>query len=93
MGYAFYKQVWNGEERDAGYSVEAECDYPGCHTIIDRGMAYMCGNNPHAPDYGCGGFFCEEHRICDRCITCLEDINEDGADAAKDEDNGVINAH
>ena len=77
MGYSYYKQIWNGVERDAGYSVEAECDFPGCHKMIDRGMAYMCCDTNSNQDRGCRGFFCEEHRPCVLCLTCLEELEKE----------------
>lgn len=59
MGYAYYKLA-SGKE--AGYSVEATCEHPGCTTTIDRGMGYACGGD--AGDQGgcaCEGYFCGKH--------------------------------
>ena len=74
MGYAVYEEP--GTDRWAGYSVPAECDWPGCAERIDRGLGYRCED--HAgdeipenielvavdpkPTEGCGLFFCEQHR-------------------------------
>lgn len=70
MGWAFGRDK-NG--RDIGYGVDAKCDEPNCPTVIDRGLAYRCGDI-HADD-GCGQFFCEmhlfmgmEHMKCGKCI-------------------------
>lgn len=62
MGYGYYTLP---DGREAGYGVEAECDEPGCATVIDRGLGYLCGDNPvgwndfDAP--GCGNYFCGSH--------------------------------
>lgn len=47
--------------RDIGYGVPATCDYPDCGVEIDRGLSYVCGNEPYGGDYGCGLFFCGNH--------------------------------
>lgn len=41
MGYAVYEDIWHFG-RWAGYAVPAECDFPGCTEMIDRGMGYQC---------------------------------------------------
>lgn len=81
MGWAIY-QV---NDRDAGYSVPAICDHPGCNEEIDRGVSYVCGGEPGGGEYGCGLYFCGEHllisigsatkrpQLCDRCIDRDED--------------------
>ncbi len=48
--------------RDVGYAVPASCDHPGCTEIIDRGLAYVCGEAPGVGEHGCGLFFCDTHR-------------------------------
>ena len=53
-----YDSHWN---RDIGYVVPAECDHPGCHAQIGRGLAYVCGGEPEGGELGCSLFFCEEH--------------------------------
>lgn len=62
MGYAFYTLP---DGREAGYGVDAECDAPGCSTQINRGMGYLCGEDPDGrrPDNspGCGKYFCDPH--------------------------------
>ena len=60
MGYAFY---FVGE-RAAGYGVLATCDKRGCDAEIDRGLGYLCGDEPHGPFdevAGCGRYFCGDH--------------------------------
>lgn len=64
-----YDKKWN---RDIGYGVPAWCDYPGCNTEIDRGLSYVCGNEPYGGEHGCGLYFCDkhhyrEHNCCNRC--------------------------
>lgn len=66
MGYGFYT-VADGmiNERPGGYYVIATCDKRGCNEEINRGLAYLCGEHPHAPDSdeaGCGKYFCEKDR-------------------------------
>ena len=47
--------------RDIGYSVEAECDHPGCDKRIDRGLAYACGGMHGGDEYFCERYFCYAH--------------------------------
>lgn len=62
MGYAYYTLP---DGREAGYGVQAECDAEGCTEQIDRGLGYLCGDDPDgwredsAP--GCGRYFCGQH--------------------------------
>lgn len=62
MGYGHYDLP---DGREAGYMVAAECDHPGCHAEIDRGLGYLCGPHPDGhrdPDEpGCGKYFCGKH--------------------------------
>ena len=74
-----YDENW---KRDVGYGVPATCDHPDCNEEIDRGLAYVCGDEMYGGDRGCGLFFCPAHRSieidnddepiwpprCDRCI-------------------------
>lgn len=63
---------WN---RDIGYGVPAYCDHPDCNEEIDRGLAFVCGEEPYGGDRGCGLYFCEKHllwherlpSLCERC--------------------------
>ena len=60
MGWSVgYDEKW---KRDIGYGVPSICDHPGCSEKIDRGLAYVCGSDPYGGEFGCGLFFCEEHR-------------------------------
>jgi len=72
MGYAYYTLP---DGREAGYGVEATCDAPDCSTEIDRGLAYLCGENPLGDEYGCTGYFCDKHlfmggpsQLCEPCL-------------------------
>jgi hypothetical protein len=61
MGYSIgYDENWN---RDIGYGVPAVCDHPDCAEEIDRGLSYVCGEEPFGGGVGCGLYFCEGHRI------------------------------
>lgn len=73
MGWSLgYDTTWR---RDIGYGVPAYCDHPKCDEEIDRGLSYVCGDEPYGGDHGCGLYFCEEHRpgwrgnyrVCTRC--------------------------
>lgn len=69
MGWAVgFDPNW---QRDIGYGVPSLCDHPGCRKRIDRGLAYVCGNDVYGGEDGCGLFFCDDHRTlggkCERC--------------------------
>lgn len=59
-------------QRDIGYGVPATCDAPGCGADIDRGLSYVCGNEPYGGDRGCGLYFCDKHQVgrWQRCTRC-----------------------
>ena len=58
MGYAIYETPLG----DAGYGVEDVCHQEGCSEAIDRGLDYLCGDQPGRPsEHGCGRWFCHEH--------------------------------
>lgn len=60
MGWAVgYDEKW---KRDVGYGVPSICDHPGCGKEVHRGLAYVCGGEPGGGTFGCGLFFCDEHR-------------------------------
>lgn len=61
MGYARYEIMRDGEKIEAGYSVAATCEEPGCAEAIDRGLGCLCGGHPGGDEYGCGGYFCGAH--------------------------------
>jgi hypothetical protein len=72
MGWSLgYDDIW---QRWVGYGVPAYCDHPGCGAEIDRGLAYVCGGEPHGGDEGCGLFFCGQHILGigtdQRCAPC-----------------------
>lgn len=53
---------WDADwQRDIGYGVPANCDYPGCGAVIDRGLSHVCGGEPYGGEHGCGLYFCEKH--------------------------------
>lgn len=57
--------------RDIGYGVPAYCDHPRCQAKIDRGLSYVCGDEPYGGEKGCGLFFCGEHLdYSGRCSRC-----------------------
>lgn len=70
MGWSIgYDSQWN---RDIGYGVPALCDHPDCKEEIDRGLSFVCGNEPYGGEHGCGLYFCERHQVgehqnCERC--------------------------
>lgn len=67
----------HGRHRFIGYGVPAHCDYPGCESRINRGLAHACGGD----NFGdwCGLHFCAVHlvpvlggahdgaQVCQRC--------------------------
>ena len=58
MGYAIYETPLG----PAGYGVEDICHEEGCTEVIDRGVAYLCGDQPgYQSEYGCGRWFCGAH--------------------------------
>lgn len=71
--------------RFVGYGVPAFCDHPDCAEEIDRGLAYVCGNQePFGGEHGCGLYFCENHRdgwgYCERCSPYVPHFNDDYPD-------------
>lgn len=60
MGYGYYTVDLG---RPAGYMVLATCDKRGCENEIDRGLGYLCGNDPgqFGGGPGCGRYYCEDH--------------------------------
>lgn len=68
MGYAHYTLP---DGREAGYAVEATCDTDGCEAEIDRGLGYLCGEQPDGwrgeDDYGCGNYYCGPHQSNHDC--------------------------
>jgi hypothetical protein len=86
MGYARY----DTPAGPAGYGVEDRCPYPlgedqgdqPCGTKIDRGLDFLCGDQPgYATELGCGRWFCGEHLVgspaggaVQNCPTCAQRI-------------------
>jgi hypothetical protein len=67
MGYASYALQ---DGREAGYSVAATCDADQCTTTINRGLDFLCGQEPGVPDPaypGCRNYFCEPHQQDHEC--------------------------
>lgn len=64
MGYGYYQGEWP-EHPAAGYMVIATCDKRGCDEQIDRGLGYICGDEPHwglvSDEPGCGRYYCGKH--------------------------------
>lgn len=80
MGYANYEI--NGKE--CGYGVEAKCEEPGCTEDIDRGLSFLCGQEPGGDEHACGGYFCAKHlfmgkgqQLCERCHDKAPDLCEE----------------
>lgn len=74
--------------RFIGYGVPAPCDHPGCATLIDRGLGYVCCDMPDH-EKSCQAYFCEEHRENYVYPDEIEDMNQDelsqlGLDADED---------
>lgn len=78
MGYGHYVVTRGGQEIEAGYLVEAECEKEDCTERIYRGVGQLCGRVPGGDEYGCGGYFCDAHLHlpdlkeeiyqCERCL-------------------------
>lgn len=63
MGWAY---GIDGNGREVGYGVEAECDHPDCHVKVWRGLSERCGALDCETDDGtpgCGNFFCDTHLV------------------------------
>lgn len=57
--------------RDIGYAVPAYCDHPDCNEEINRGLGYVCGEEPYGGDHGCGLFFCGKHLMFHETRGCV----------------------
>lgn len=58
MGYGSYSTPLG----DGGYNVEDTCHEDGCGEAIDRGLSFLCGDQPGYDDgVGCGRWFCADH--------------------------------
>jgi len=68
--------------RPIGYAFSATCDHPGCDKKIDRGLSFACGGMHGETEWGCEGYFCEEHleitdkerdsQLCPSCVKRVE---------------------
>jgi len=61
MGYASYTITRNGQQIEAGYAIEAECEQPDCTEQITRGLDQLCGMTPGGDEFGCGAYCCDRH--------------------------------
>lgn len=62
---------------NGGYLVVDRCNYEGCETEIDRGLDFLCGDEPCGTGtVGCGKWFCYDylrfpeessHQLCKDC--------------------------
>jgi len=82
MGYAVYSTPLG----DAGYGVEDVCHREGCSEAINRGLEYLCGDQPGRPsEHGCGRWFCEADLhggwLQSRCKHCLAAAGHDVGDS------------
>ena len=86
MGYASYDTPLG----EAGYAVEDVCHQDGCNEQIDRGLAFLCGDQPGEPcEIGCGRWFCADHLfmspeeaggicgggLCEECLDAYTEEN------------------
>lgn len=51
------------EGREVGYCIEDTCAHAGCEKVIDRGLAYACGERHESGDGCCAGYFCSDHLV------------------------------
>lgn len=91
MGNMYYEITRrDGKKIEAGYGVEAICEEDGCKEKIDRGLAYLCGNEPGGDEYGCGGYYCGQHLylgsgapvaegLCVRCYDAVAGPEQESA--------------
>lgn len=88
----------DGNNREIGYGVRAPCDAYGCTHVIDRGLAFRCGDLGCETDEtlpGCGNYFCGHHLYPDRraeigtgfCKLCLAAVGPDDDEEEEDEDD------
>jgi len=69
----------NAGGRACGYMIEAKCDDPDCTAIINRGLAYVCGDMHDGGEKGCGKYFCYNHlsqtgsgQFCKECYAKID---------------------
>lgn len=85
MGYDRYDTPLG----EAGYLVGDSCHHPDCAAQIDRGLTYLCGEQPGvAADGACGRWYCVDHLYLtpegqQRCGACIAEQNHDGEGDAR----------
>ena len=88
----------DSQGRPIGYVFEAECDHPGCHEKINRGLAYACGGMHGESGVDCEKYFCEKHRTCivefdgsliAVCEECEKVLQEEDSGYYEDEEEGL----
>lgn len=73
----------DSDGREIGYAIQAECDKPGCHASIDRGLSYVCGQMHGGDEHCCGRYFCSEHLVMglglpsQMCESCADDFHKE----------------
>ena len=97
MGWG-YGTLSSGKE--AGYTVDAVCEHPGCDKSIHRGLAYACGGDHGEDEVSCDGYFCDGHltgwarqpwgtgrdvRVCAKCEASFRKHYPDIAKAMDEE--------
>lgn len=102
MGYG--NCGYDSEGRPIGYLVRAECDYPGCKAIIERGLDFACGNEHGTKANTTGGieccdqYFCNDHMSVVQlvtgdavsvCAACEQALEAAGDIDLEDDDEGV----
>jgi len=79
----------DSQGRMIGYSFTAICDHPDCEKVIDRGLAYVCGDMHGEDIYSCEKYYCDDHRrvyvednesdicylVCDDCEEGFKDVH------------------
>ena len=87
MGWAFCGPDKDG--REMGYGVEAPCDEPDCTTVIDRGLAFLCGDM-HEDERTCAKYYCGDHQtVSNRCERCKA-IPREGAEEDEEEEDEEV---
>lgn len=62
-----------------GYGHKGVCHAKGCNQKIDHGLSYVCGGMHGGDIYGCGYYFCAEHRMWEMdghqlCESCYDAV-------------------
>lgn len=77
----------DSQGRPIGYAHEGVCDEESCLELIDRGLAYACGdmhgtNDRQGNATCCDGYFCSKHLVLGgdgifRCQKCHAEHGEE----------------